>query len=357
MRNCYGLVLVILISFLFLALSAQEWEKLGSCRANFQGDHDVITVTHEGKFVAIKFDVEDARLEMYNVKITFGNGEIFSPETQLVFSKESRSRTIDLPGESRVIKKVEFFYRTMKNKRQEHADLDLFGKRSEEKKEQWEKLGTRRVDFQSEKDTIAVATQEGTFNALRLEVEEGALEMFDVRVHFANGEMFSPETRFYFKEDTRTVVIDLPGNKRFIEKVVFFYRSEVKRAPAIIHLFGRKNETEETKAPQYEGWELADSRIVDFQLERDKISIDKGKISAIRVAVEGGDLEMYDIVVTFGNGDKVSPPTRLTFDENTRSRDIDLPGKQRNIQEISFLYRSLHPKKEGRATVYIFIKR
>ena len=38
---------------------------------------------------------------------------LFEPNTRVVFSKDSRSRIIDLPGNKRVIKRVEFKYRDL----------------------------------------------------------------------------------------------------------------------------------------------------------------------------------------------------------------------------------------------------
>jgi hypothetical protein len=46
------------------------------------------------------------------VKITFGNGETFSPNTRLLFSAGTMSRVIDLPGSARIIRRIDFFYRS-----------------------------------------------------------------------------------------------------------------------------------------------------------------------------------------------------------------------------------------------------
>ena len=41
--------------------------------------------------------------------ITFGDGEKFEPHTKLVFGPDSTTRMIDLPGDLRVIRHVDFF--------------------------------------------------------------------------------------------------------------------------------------------------------------------------------------------------------------------------------------------------------
>src|SRR3989442_13203198 len=65
-------------------------------RVNFRLDHDVILAASEGRFRSIRLVVAGGDLELFDVKITFGDGETFSPATRLYFKENSRSRTIDL---------------------------------------------------------------------------------------------------------------------------------------------------------------------------------------------------------------------------------------------------------------------
>lgn len=87
----------------------------------------------------------------------------------------------------------------------------------------WEKLGERMVTGKADRDVIHVGARDGTFKRIRLSVEHSALEMYDVEVHFGNGETFSPNTRLVFGKNTNSRVIDLPGAARVIKKVVFKY--------------------------------------------------------------------------------------------------------------------------------------
>ena len=91
--------------------AATRWEKLGERVVHGKGDRDAIQVgARDGTFKQVKLVVEHSALEMYDVEITFGDGETFSPGTRLVFGKNSGSRVIDLPGQRRVIRRVEFRY-------------------------------------------------------------------------------------------------------------------------------------------------------------------------------------------------------------------------------------------------------
>ncbi len=74
-------------------------------------DRDTIAVgKKDGTFRAIAIVVEHSALEMFDLVITFGDGTTYSPNVRAVFGKDSASRVIDLPGDARFIKKVEFRY-------------------------------------------------------------------------------------------------------------------------------------------------------------------------------------------------------------------------------------------------------
>src|SRR5262245_56811495 len=85
----------------------------------------------------------------------------------------------------------------------------------------WEKLGERTVNGQFYRDTSHVGKRDGCFTAMQIKVDGDTVEMFDIVVTFGDGEKWSPETRLVFDKNTKSRVIDLPGQKRVIEKVEF----------------------------------------------------------------------------------------------------------------------------------------
>lgn len=87
---------------------------LGERTVNGGLDHDVIHVgRQDGKFHEIMVVAERAPVEIYDLVVTFGNGERYEPHTRLVFGPDSTSRNIDLPGGGRFIKRVDFRYGNM----------------------------------------------------------------------------------------------------------------------------------------------------------------------------------------------------------------------------------------------------
>src|SRR5258708_30543615 len=104
----------------------------------------------------------------------------------------------------------------------------------------WVELGSRKVDFKGDHDTIEVGRSEGRFSAIRLKVEDGDMVLEKMKVTFGDGSTFEPDTRAEFKEGSRSRVIDLPKKDRIIKKVDFTYRSERRREPATIVLHGKE---------------------------------------------------------------------------------------------------------------------
>ena len=88
-----------------------DWTNLGQRSVDGTHDRDVIAVgAREGRYRRIMLVVEHSALELFDVVVTFGDGTRFSPSMRHIFSPETRSRVIDLPGADRVIRSVEFRY-------------------------------------------------------------------------------------------------------------------------------------------------------------------------------------------------------------------------------------------------------
>ncbi len=119
----------------------------------------------------------------------------------------------------------------------QRADNKLVGFNTKD----WVKIGERRVKLQAEKDVIPVTIGKGLYKRIMLVVHKSALEIYDIKVTFGNGESFSPKTRLIFAEDTRSRQIDLPGFKRIIKMVEFKYKSRnVLTGWGEVELWGKK---------------------------------------------------------------------------------------------------------------------
>ncbi|HLY11291.1 MAG TPA: hypothetical protein VKW04_18460 [Planctomycetota bacterium] len=88
-----------------------HWEELGRLSADLSLDHGILELRGEGRFWAVKIEAAGADLEMYDLRMTFGNGEVYDPSVRLHFQEGSWSRRIDLPGGHRHLRKIEFWYK------------------------------------------------------------------------------------------------------------------------------------------------------------------------------------------------------------------------------------------------------
>jgi len=109
-------------------LETLNWEKLGSKTVDYKLDRDVLHVgAKEGRFSKLKLAVSGGSLNMHKMKIEYMNGQVENVSLKHNFTKRSASRTIDIDGRRRIIKKITFWYDT-KNRSRKKAKLTVFGK-------------------------------------------------------------------------------------------------------------------------------------------------------------------------------------------------------------------------------------
>lgn len=104
----------------------------------------------------------------------------------------------------------------------------------------WELLGVRTVDFKLDHDEILVSGFEGKFEAIKIKVNQGAINMRKVVVHFANGGSQEVEMKNNFKKGSSSRVIDLTGDDRVIRKVSLWYDTKnFSKKKAKVQVWGR----------------------------------------------------------------------------------------------------------------------
>jgi hypothetical protein len=103
----------------------------------------------------------------------------------------------------------------------------------------WEQLGQSHVDGRNDHDRIVVNNR-GMFRALQLGVRGGAIEFQRVVVHFENGADTDLEIRDRIRDRGRTRTIDLPGDRRRIRSVEFWYSKERWRSRPTVNVWGMR---------------------------------------------------------------------------------------------------------------------
>ena len=104
----------------------------------------------------------------------------------------------------------------------------------------WEKLGSKKVNYRVDKDVIRVGKHEGTFRKLKVVVTKGGLNMHRMVVHYGNGSKEEIKLKHNFSRRSDSRIIDLNGRNRIIQKITFLYDTKnISRRRATVHVFGR----------------------------------------------------------------------------------------------------------------------
>jgi hypothetical protein len=351
-------------------LARSDWELLGTRKVSLTRQTDVIEVTRRNsRYDALRLEIDNGPLELFNLRVVFTSGESFSPATRINFGEGDQTRIIDLPGQARSIEKIVFDYKGPQ--RLGAATVRIYGRQAPAGSsaispapsggsqasftaDGWTHMGARQVDFRSDHDVIRMEGQR-KFNSILLAVEGADVEISNVSVNFANGEHFAPDLRLVFEENSRSRVIDLPGDARDIRNIEFRYRT-LRRGgndKAIVHVYGKTR----SRTLSEEGWTHMGARQVDFRSDHDAIQVEgRKRFNTILLAVEGADVEISNVSVNFANGEHFAPELRLVFEQNSRSRFIDLPGEARDIKNIEFRYRTLRGGGNDKAIVHVYGK-
>ena len=91
--------------------------------------------------------------------------------------------------------------------------------------------------------------------------------------------------------------------------------------------------------PDMTGWRLLGDAWVSGEFDRQIIRVGKyeGKVARVMLVVTSSSIELGDMVIQFGNGQRLSPGVRRSFADGSRSRAIDLPGHVRSIRGVELV--------------------
>ena len=104
----------------------------------------------------------------------------------------------------------------------------------------------------------------------------------------------------------------------------------------------RRDDRQDARFDANSPWDKLGELWVDGTSDRDAIAVTRGdRYTSVKLVVEHSAVELYDVVIVFGNGEPFSPGMRMVFGANTTSRTIDLPGNVRAIQRVEFRYGNL----------------
>jgi len=97
------------------AWDSKGWTMLGEQRVDSnREDTDKIAVSRwDNRFRRLMVVVLDSDLEMIDLSVKFARGAPYHPQVNATFRENSRTKAIDLPGDKRAIRWIEFKYRNL----------------------------------------------------------------------------------------------------------------------------------------------------------------------------------------------------------------------------------------------------
>ncbi len=232
----------------------------------------------------------------------------------------------------------------------------------------WTFLGRKQVNGSRDRDRIVIDSNLGRFNALTIVGRDADIYMDDISVVFYNTRKFQPNLRHRFVANSRTRRIDLPGQYRRIRHLTFRYGNLARGRQATVEIWGKAAPSTDPQPPvirpqpprwNSREWTKLGEKWINGRRNNDVLYLSgNGAFTKVTIVVSEADLEVSDLRFTFGNRETFSPQFRQVFRNGSRSRLINLPGREsnrrRNLRQLAFRYRTLTTR--GRAKVAVWAK-
>lgn len=123
----YSFFVVLVLNSVILQ-AAPVWQSLGGQTVTRHNESDRITVRHQGQFSKLQLAVSGTGVSIDRMVVVYKNGQRNEIKLGNFIKRDSKSRIIDLPGKSRAISHVNFWYEA-KGLGRKKAMITLFGRR------------------------------------------------------------------------------------------------------------------------------------------------------------------------------------------------------------------------------------
>ena len=224
------------------------------------------------------------------------------------------------------------------------------------------------VGFGTDRDRLAVPNNLGKFDAIRICISDNDIDLIDVKVAFAGGQVVELPYAGPIKAGYRTEKLGLKGD-HFIDGIDITYkRKENANGTAGVEIWGELSEKwiDQESELFNDGWvRLTSGNVVGFvgfETDRSPVRTHKRGFSQVRVVVKDRDitLDYLDLIFADGSSQKISGE-RKRVEPNVGFGPIKVQGGPKVIKEVEARYRSRFfdrtAKGNDRATVEIWGKR
>jgi hypothetical protein len=103
------------------------WHKIGETTVDFTKDRDEVSVMMADRFATLKFKVTDAPIDLIDAEVFYESGDSQKIRIGYPIKSPGESKTIDLNGGERNLKKIVFTYKTLPNSKDKKAHVEIWG--------------------------------------------------------------------------------------------------------------------------------------------------------------------------------------------------------------------------------------
>lgn len=103
------------------------WQKIGETTVDFSKDRDEVSIIGADRFAALIFKVDEAPIDLMEIEVYYESGDNQKIKVGYAVKSPGQSKEIDLNGGERSIKKIVFVYKTLPNRRDVKAHVEIWG--------------------------------------------------------------------------------------------------------------------------------------------------------------------------------------------------------------------------------------
>lgn len=367
-----------LIAGLIVALAApwsqaavaqpSDYTLLGEEIANYQRETDRFAIGGErGVFRALKLEVERAAIQLFDVVVTFGNGQKRSLGRERRIDAGSAGYVLDLPGDGRRIKHVDVTYRSLRRSTGRRAIVELSGQKLIVRDPDFERLASVTGDLRDEQINIDIKPDSGRFDAIKLAVGRRDVYVRRIVIAYRNGDVQTLRINDWIDEGRPTKAIELTRSGRRLRSVTVVTRPSRSRDIARFDILGKRSERRSPAddgrfGPQPRvdrgGEPIGFDRVGTMRIplaggsRQVDVGRSAGRVRRLAIRATRNEVFIRRIIVTYGNGQRDPIVVQKTLRDGYVSPVIRLDGA-RFVREVDVEAQSRPGRRPGRLVVYI----
>ncbi|MBL7814047.1 MAG: hypothetical protein JNL70_03500 [Saprospiraceae bacterium] len=105
----------------------------------------------------------------------------------------------------------------------------------------WRFIADRWINFGLDHDAIHFGDLKDDFRQIKIRVTDAPLKIYDMKIHFDNGDVQDVSLKTQFRQGEESRVIDLNGGLRHLRKIEFWYETKgVRKGKSRIAVWGKR---------------------------------------------------------------------------------------------------------------------